>query len=729
MVIRNRRPLESAIRVELEAVLSGSSFRTAPGLSSFLRYIVERSLDGDAGDLKEYSIGVEALGRGESFEPTTDSIVRVQARRVRERLSAHYAEEGRSSEVRIEVPVGSYVPKFRTTNGVADADLQAQEDPPGARGIANRLLSRHPVLRPWKSRRRAIGLAGFSAAAILLLAASRHREPAIDFVASPLTSHDGLEDEASFSPDGSQIAFTWNGPEEDNFDVYVQTVGVGSPSRLTHDPRREFSPAWSPNGTWIAFLRGRGDGRAEVCRVPVSGGREERLFDVMFPPFRRGGARSIPDRHLSWSPDSEFLAFVDQESEYEPAALHLFSTATSTKRRLTEPTPGSDGDRNPTFSPDGRRLAFTGSRRDGLGIYLLDLAEDLSPASEPKLLLPQRSMTRGLAWGRNNQELLVMTENWLWAVDVRDPGNKQRLRFGEPGTDFPAVSRIAERLAYTERVGAANIWQIELNGQLRHGPPTKLVSSTGFDGNLQISPDGSRIVFMSFRSGQAEIWIADADGTRPSRLGKRTGGTPRWSPDSETIVFDSLFKQDDYDIWTIGSRGGSARPFTQGAADDHSPNWSRDGQWIYFASDRGAGYQVWKKEVSGGKEIQITRDGGFYASESLDGRFVYYTKGRHERTVWRVPRDGGEEVQVLEPISTWNNFTVSRRGIYYTPRRRPDGRSPILFYDFSDESITEVFAPERPTSNGLSISPDGQRILFAQIDYDGSDLMLVEGFR
>ena len=163
--------------------------------------------------------------------------------------------------------------------------------------------------------------------------------------------------------------------------------------------------------------------------------------------------------------------------------------------------------------------------------------------------------------------------------------------------------------------------------------------------------------------------------------------------------------------------------------DDHSPSWSRNGDWIYFASDRGAGYQLWKKHVDTGREIQVTRGGGFYSEESLDGNFVYYTKGRQDWTVWRAPVEGGEEVPILESVSTWNNFAVAEEGIYYTPRRGPDGMSPIRFYDFDDGTVTEVYAPDRPTSNGISVSSDQRRLLYAQIDFGGSDLMLVENFR
>ena len=74
-------------------------------------------------------------------------------------------------------------------------------------------------------------------------------------IATPLTAYPGAEDKPSLSPDGSQVAFTWDGPRQDNFDIYVKLVGPGEPMRLTTAPDRDDSPAWSPDGRHIAFLR------------------------------------------------------------------------------------------------------------------------------------------------------------------------------------------------------------------------------------------------------------------------------------------------------------------------------------------------------------------------------------------------------------------------------------------------------------------------------------------
>ena len=103
---------EHAIREHLSNLLSSSSFAQVDRLKRFLRYVVEEMVAGRGERVKEYSIGVEVFDREPSFDPRTDPIVRVQARRLRSRLSRYYEEEGRHEEIRIELPKGSYAPVF-----------------------------------------------------------------------------------------------------------------------------------------------------------------------------------------------------------------------------------------------------------------------------------------------------------------------------------------------------------------------------------------------------------------------------------------------------------------------------------------------------------------------------------------------------------------------------------------------------------------------------------------
>jgi TolB-like protein/tetratricopeptide (TPR) repeat protein len=103
---------EQAVRDHLSAVLASTAFAQVDRLKRFLRFVVEETVSGRSEGIKEYSIGVEVFDREASFDPRTDPIVRVQARRLRARLNRYYEDEGRHSELRIELPKGSYAPQF-----------------------------------------------------------------------------------------------------------------------------------------------------------------------------------------------------------------------------------------------------------------------------------------------------------------------------------------------------------------------------------------------------------------------------------------------------------------------------------------------------------------------------------------------------------------------------------------------------------------------------------------
>lgn len=101
-----------AQRAELQAVLRSRHFTRAPKLASLLSYLCEKAFADEANQIKEYSIGLEVFHRGASFDQDSDSIVRVEANRLRRRLAEYYAEEGSFHSLRITIPLGQYVPRF-----------------------------------------------------------------------------------------------------------------------------------------------------------------------------------------------------------------------------------------------------------------------------------------------------------------------------------------------------------------------------------------------------------------------------------------------------------------------------------------------------------------------------------------------------------------------------------------------------------------------------------------
>lgn len=119
----------------------------------------------------------------------------------------------------------------------------------------------------------------------------------------PITNFPGFQGNARFSPDGNQIAFTWYGDPDYNEDIYVKQIGAGKPLRLTTDPAKDESPAWSPDGRYIAFRR-HGEGKDTIYVIPALGGLERKLLTSKGSFF--------DDTSMDWSPDGKYLAYVDR---------------------------------------------------------------------------------------------------------------------------------------------------------------------------------------------------------------------------------------------------------------------------------------------------------------------------------------------------------------------------------------------------------------------------------
>ena len=159
-------------RAEVHALLQSGLFDKAPRLGTFFRYICERYLEGRADEIKEYSIAVEALGRSADFDPKKDSIVRVEAHRLRRRLEEYYSGEGLSHPVSIVIPNGQYRPQF-----IVHPPPAATAPEPAEKGVENSPPSA-PITQPLSRRWPGIAIAALAAAACVWLAVRAYHRPA-----------------------------------------------------------------------------------------------------------------------------------------------------------------------------------------------------------------------------------------------------------------------------------------------------------------------------------------------------------------------------------------------------------------------------------------------------------------------------------------------------------------------------------------------------------------------
>jgi Tol biopolymer transport system component len=596
---------------------------------------------------------------------------------------------------------------------VALQELKEESDSGRLHGAAPALRpSRQPLV--WVGA--AIVVAAIAVASWLFRATARKPQAAHEV---PLTSYAGFERSPSFSPDGNQVVFSWNGEKQDNFDIYLKLIGSANAVRLTTDPAEDVSPAFSPDGRSIGFVRVSKE-LATLIVIPAIGGPERPVGEVSPPD------QYLPGHLFAWLPDGKWVV---------TAGLGLLSTESGERRSLASPSTSS-ADYSPAVSTDGHTVAFTRSAGYvASDIYLLDLTEDFRPKGQPRRLTSLNGWSYGPAWTPNGRDIVFASGGHdrtnLWKVPAANPGEPEQLPFAGGEASWPAISRSGNRLAYEREVTDLNIWRLPLSRLgIAAGPPVSLIHSTRSDFSPQYSPDGKRVVFESFRSGVHGTWTSDAEGSNAVELLQRPGGicgTARWSPDGQRVAFEYV-PAGNIDIYVLRASGGKPLRLTTDSADDISPSWSRDGNWVYFGSKRTGRWEVWRVPAAGGTTVQVTRNGGETGFESADGKSIYYTKEYLSSALWKMPVSGGEESKVLPSVVNRAFFLV-KDGIYFIPEPGIDRKSSIHFLSFATGKVKTLAPMSGPPGEGLSVSPDGQSLLFSQQDEAGSDLMLVENFQ
>ena len=190
-----------------------------------------------------------------------------------------------------------------------------------------------------------------------------------------LTNHPEDEDDLSWSPDGKQIAF------ERDWDIYVMDTDGGNQLNLTNNPAEDFHTSWSPSGKHIAFVSDR-DGNPEIYVMDTDGQNPQRLTD-----------NPAVDHSPSWSPDGKRIAFVSERDEHPhkvqgqfAGEIYVMDTDGGNQLNLTN-NPAEDN--GPSWSPDGKQIAFASDREDDLGwdIFVMN-----ANGSNP------RNLTKGHGW-------------------------------------------------------------------------------------------------------------------------------------------------------------------------------------------------------------------------------------------------------------------------------------------------------------------------------------------
>jgi Tol biopolymer transport system component/DNA-binding winged helix-turn-helix (wHTH) protein len=553
----------------------------------------------------------------------------------------------------------------------------------------------------------------------------------------PLTTLNGSEYGGTFSPDGRQVAFAWNGelaPGESvrtwihgNWDIYVKVIGAVEVRRLTTDAALDLAPQWSPDGRQIAYVRLAPHGQ-QLRVMSALGGGDRAVSD--FPVF-------LP---AAWSPDSRYLA-AGRDAPVDAThtnGIHLIPLDGGEPRAITRPE-GRSVDQSPIFSPDGHRLAYAACDefRGVCAVKVADLDASFAVIGQPRTVTGPLGIGRsGLTWTRDGRSIVFNAESnqlsYLWRVPADGSRPAEKVEIAGVNALFPSASPSDDRLVFTRLFHDEDIYRLGATGAAE-----PVARSSFYDGTPQYSPDGRQIAFASMRSGEAiDVWIANADGSAPKQLTRGPGpfqGGPAWSPDGRRIALESQAADGHAHVWTIANDGSAPRQITKDPGDQMAPSWSRDGSWLYYSWARGSERDIWRVRTSGGAPERVTTGGGFVAQESPDGTSLYYLSQGADSPLVVQSLKGGAPHPVVECI-IGTAFVVRNSSIYYVPCTGSLDPNPIVRRrDLASGAEHEIGRlpsfQYNSLPSGFDVSPDGLNVLYGRLVRDEADLMMIENFR
>jgi Tol biopolymer transport system component len=645
-----------SILEQLSKILSSSLFANADQSRALLKFVVEQTVNERTDRLKEYTVGAEALGRGESFDPRTDTIVRAEASRLRARLERYYADEGRADPVEITLPKGSYIPQFQEAVTISL--------PVGSVDTA----------RPRPSQFRWIAVAAAAAAVamgiwgvVMLLKARSGNLPrqVVQFdVSQPpgtIFAPPIARQPFAISPDGTRLAFIATDPNGTN--IWIRDLAALDMRRV---PGTEGAWAlfWSPDSRSIFFsvktslkqvnLETNSTRSAVTLPHPAMYGswrsKTELLLDL--GPRRtiyellveNGSLRQLPDADMRWAqflPGSDTFIHVT----FDEALGRYRAIATDYK------THGSTN-----LMETDSRVQYAPSRRRGEPEYLLFLrggsllAQPFDAAHLRLMGEPFPIVQNVISFSPSASACFSVSTNGVLVYQAGFPLSELRwydraghvISTGARPAPFkgnvsisPDGRRVAAGL-WTPDTGGIDIWVFDQNGR----ESRRLTYPPGAQARVVWSPDGKRIVFGSSRTAGPKLTSLEmVEGAREQQL-KEASRTPfpadaqiptDWSRDGRFIAFDTGLGKEIREVWLADAADGKAAPFLHSDSAQWGAVFSPDGKQIAFISEQSGRPEVYVQSFEStpsprlvGERRQISRDGAWIVHWRADGRELFY---------------------------------------------------------------------------------------------------------
>ena len=712
LVARNP-DLEAAAWEGVDRICKSAEFARSKRMIALLRFLVGAYLADELEKLSERSIGQAIFGRAGDWDPTTDTIVRSEVRRLRAKLQIYYDGVGISDPVKIIVPKGAYIPQFEV---VAPPEVPM---PLPAAGWADQAR--------WRSKPRvlvsAFALLTIGALCFWLAQVRAGLQHQASYKTVPFTSDLGQEFSPAISPDGRWIAYAAR-PQGDETRIYIKGIDGKGLQAISSPGAISLFPAWSPDGKSLAYLE------VEAHRVLV---RVSRVWDmsnngddhVVTTIARETGRWSDQPSLLLgnpgpiWLPDGRRLIL----SDCAQTRCGLVIVDDLGRRAWLTTAPSESRDFYPRLSKDGSTVAFVRYYSHGSSdIYTISVKGD-----NPIQVTHDQKAIQGIAWDRDGRSLVASWDRdgafALWRIPQH--GEPTKLNIDATAPAEPSVSPTSGDIAYVESTENWNIWRAPLSSD-GMGKPQLLLSSSGRNYDPRYSPDGKQIAFVSDRSGTMQLWTSSADGSdlkQRTNLGGAWMGGISWSPDGKTIAFDAR-PRGHSSIYLMALASDALHLLEDNGFEERMPSFSHDGRSLYFNSTRAGEVDIWRYELKSSATRKFQIPNAFAAAELDDSGLLVL--GSRYGEIWRTTSNKSSA-----PVR-WNDLVVTPAlswfpapsGLYFA-RAKGDDQFEVCRATLVVTKCLGSF-PNALVLNGpdIALSPDEHWILFAQQDASTGDIKL-----
>lgn len=514
----------------------------------------------------------------------------------------------------------------------------------------------------------------------------------------------------AISPDGRFVAYGWKGNDQDNWDIYIKLIGTETVIRLTDHPATELRAKWSSDGNYVYYLRYE-NGTSTIYKKPVVGGNEIRVIES--PPFSFGD--------FDISPDEKWISFNTRNDRKSPLDILLISLETGEATKLTDPSSGFNGDIHPRFSPDGTQLAFIREKNSvSMFLHIFDI-----PSGNTEQVSLEPLSINGFDWSQDGNSLIYASDiSGLYKLYELNPDSRKSIPL-KSGDYQMVMPRAAEtgRIVYAKMRDNVNIWSYDRETQTANS----WFATNELNLNAVPSPDGSYVCFTKQKNNRFEVWVSRPDGSEAIPITNFIGQyltSPRWSSDSKSIYFQGYI-DGQADIFKVDAKGGIAKNITNSSYDEHAPFPTTD-RYVYYASNEGGQWGIWKMEEDGKGRTKIFDQEGYAPQLSLDGLTVFYVKKTH-MGVWKYEFNTQKESLLIQDFHPMYRgaFSIADNGLFYYHIQN----KRFEFYEFETEESILVYQPQRRLPRlGITLSffPGNQLLLFSQVDANDADIMLLE---